>query len=153
MFILLQFNLGKDGDDDAAAVEKRLQDEDEEATENLKRGEVADMFDETADAELEMAAKNVDIDVYVNEDNWDDADGYYNLRVNEILNDRSPALSWHVSLVPVTELVPGPPVTCHLFKSVCHAGMKSLLRVGKVCSVLWCLRRTSKQMTTFEPSS
>ena len=93
MFILLQFNLGKDGDDDAAAVEKRLQDEDEEATENLKRGEVADMFDETADAELEMAAKNVDIDVYVNEDNWDDADGYYNLRVNEILNDRSPALS------------------------------------------------------------
>jgi len=83
-----EFNLGKDGDDDAAAVEKRLQDEDEEATENLKRGEVADMFDETADAELEMAAKNVDIDVYVNEDNWDDADGYYNLRVNEILNDR-----------------------------------------------------------------
>jgi serine/threonine-protein kinase PRP4 len=32
--------------------------------------------------------KAVDIDAYVNEDNWDDADGYYNLRVNEILHDR-----------------------------------------------------------------
>lgn len=33
-------------------------------------------------------AKKIDVDVYVNEDNWDDADGYYNTRSNEIMNDR-----------------------------------------------------------------
>jgi serine/threonine-protein kinase PRP4 len=33
-------------------------------------------------------AKKIDVDVHVNKDNWDDADGYYNTRSNEIMNDR-----------------------------------------------------------------
>jgi serine/threonine protein kinase len=82
------FRLAKEGEDEYdEIIEEKMKNE--SRTGAMKESDLSglDMFSASPSGGLEEA-KKIDVDVYVNEDNWDDADGYYNTRSNEIMNDR-----------------------------------------------------------------
>jgi len=83
------FRLAKEGEDPEydEIIEEKMKNE--SRTGAMKESDLSglDMFSASPSGGLEEA-KKIDVDVYVNEDNWDDADGYYNTRSNEIMNDR-----------------------------------------------------------------